>query len=101
MGPATGRPHVDTLNGSDYANMKELRFQALNDEWRAAFAFDPRRVAIMLVAAGKTGISQKKFYKALIDKADDRYGGHLAQLKEQQKKAEQAKKKETAKGKKK
>ena len=43
MGPATGRPHVDTLNGSRYANMKELRFEALNDEWRVAFAFDPRR----------------------------------------------------------
>jgi hypothetical protein len=97
MGPATGRPHVDTLKGSDYANMKELRFEALNDEWRVAFVFDPRRIAVMLVAGGKTGVSEKKFYKALITKADDRYGRHLEKLKEQEK----AKKQEAVKGKKK
>jgi hypothetical protein len=101
MGPATGRPHVDTLNGSRFANMKELRFEALNDEWRVAFAFDPRRTAAMLVAAGKTGMSPKKFYNALIDKADERYSRHLDQMKQRQKKAEQAKKQEAAKGKKK
>jgi len=27
-GPKAGRPHVDTLNGSKHANMKELRFTA-------------------------------------------------------------------------
>jgi hypothetical protein len=26
VGPFLGRPHVDTLNGSAYPNMKELRF---------------------------------------------------------------------------
>jgi hypothetical protein len=35
-----------------------------------AFAFDPKRVTILLVAGGKTGISEKRFYKTLIDKAD-------------------------------
>jgi hypothetical protein len=84
LGPSTGRPHVDTLKGSDYANMKELRFEAMDDEWRVAFAFDPKRFAVMLVAGGKTGISEKRFYKALIDKADARYGRHLQQLKEQE-----------------
>jgi hypothetical protein len=29
-GPQLGRPHVDTLKGSKYANMKELRFKAAN-----------------------------------------------------------------------
>ena len=28
FGPLAGRPRVDTLNGSKYANMKELRFDA-------------------------------------------------------------------------
>ena len=28
FGPTTGRPRVDTLNGSKHANMKELRFDA-------------------------------------------------------------------------
>jgi len=84
-GPATGRPHVDTLKGSRYSNMKELRFEAMNDEWRVAFAFDPRRVAIMLVGGGKVGMSEKRFYKALIKKADARYASHLKRLKEEAK----------------
>lgn len=81
FGPETGRPHVDTLNGSEYANMKELRFEAHGGEWRVAFAFDPRRRAVLLVAGDKTGVSQKKFYKRLIAKADERYARHLMKLK--------------------
>ena len=37
FGPQLGRPYADTLNGSKYANMKELRFEASDGEWRAAF----------------------------------------------------------------
>ena len=32
FGPTLGRPHVDTLNGSRHANMKELRFSAADGE---------------------------------------------------------------------
>ncbi len=63
FGPQLGRPHADTLNGSKFANMKELRFEAADGEWRAAFAFDPKRQAILLVAGDKSGRSQKRFYK--------------------------------------
>ena len=48
FGPQLGRPRVDTLNGSRHANMKELRFSAADGEWRVAFAFDPKRKAILL-----------------------------------------------------
>ena len=68
FGPAAGRPRVDTLKGSKHANMKELRFDGV---WRAAFAFDPKREAITLVAADKSGGSEKKFYKRLIKTADE------------------------------
>ena len=91
MGPATGRPHVDTLKGSAYPNMKELRFEAMNDEWRVAFAFDPRRVAMMLVGGGKVGMSEKRFYKALIKKADARYARHLETMKAAAKAAKEKK----------
>jgi hypothetical protein len=47
-GPAVGRPEVDTLKDSKYANMKELRFKADDGVWRVAFAFDPERNAILL-----------------------------------------------------
>ena len=49
-GPHAKRPAVGTLKGSRFANMKELRFNADGGVWRVAFAFDPRRRAILLVA---------------------------------------------------
>jgi len=73
FGPAAKRPWVDTLNGSRHANMKELRFDAGGGVWRVAFAFDPRRAAILLVAGDKSGQSERTFYKRLMDKADERF----------------------------
>lgn len=80
-GPTLGRPWADTLNGSRFANMKELRFPAANGVWRLAFAFDPKRQAILLVAADKSGVSEQRFYKVLIDTADRRFATHLKTLK--------------------
>lgn len=85
FGPRLGRPRVDTLNGSRHANMKELRFSAADGEWRVAFAFDPRRKAILLVAGDKSGGSQKRFYRELIRKADERFDAHLDRLKKERK----------------
>jgi hypothetical protein len=86
FGPQIGRPRVDTLNGSRHANMKELRFSAADGEWRVAFAFDTKRKAILLVAGDKSGGSEKRFYKQLIAKADDRFDAHLARLKKKERK---------------
>jgi hypothetical protein len=83
FGPALGRPHADTLAGSEHANMKELRFRAAGGVWRVAFAFDIARRAIVLVAGDKSGVAKGRFYKALIRKADARFTAHLARLKEQ------------------
>jgi hypothetical protein len=85
FGPQLGRPRVDTLNGSRHMNMKELRFSAADGEWRVAFAFDPRRKAILLVAGDKSGVSKKRFHRELIRKADDRFDYHLARLKKERK----------------
>ena len=82
FGPTLGRPRVDTLNGSRHPNMKELRFQADGGVWRVALAFDPQRQAILLVCGDKSGVSERKFYKQLIRKADERFDQHLARLKE-------------------
>ena len=49
FGPQLGRPRADTLNGSRYTNMKELRFGAAGGEWR---------VAILLVAGDKLGLTK-------------------------------------------
>src|ERR1051325_31147 len=79
-GPHLGRPRVDTINGSDYTNMKELRFDAADGVWRVAFAFDPNRQAVLLVAGDKSGGSESKFYKRLLKAADERYSAHLETL---------------------
>jgi hypothetical protein len=76
-GPRLGRPHADTLKGSKHANMKELRFAAAGGVWRVAFAFDPKREGILLVAGDKSGGSEERFYRHLIRKADKRYTKHL------------------------
>jgi hypothetical protein len=60
--------------------MKEGRFKAKGGVWRVAFAFDPERKAVLLVGGDKSGVSQKRFYKALIDKADERFDEHLTYL---------------------
>jgi hypothetical protein len=83
FGPQLGRPRVDTLNDSRHANMKELRFDAADGVWRVAFAFDPNQKAILLVCGDKSGGSQKRFYRQLIVKADARFDGHLARVKQQ------------------
>ena len=80
FGPQLGRPQVDTLNGSRHANMKELRFAAAGGQWRVAFAFDPVRRAVLLVAGDKAGSGESRFYRALIRRADERFDRHLARL---------------------
>ena len=80
FGPQLGRPHVDTLKDSKHANMKELRFDVADGAWRAAFAFDTLRQAVILVAGDKSGMSEKRFYRSLIAKADERFDDYLTQL---------------------
>lgn len=82
FGPQLGRPTADTLKASKHSNMKELRFRANNGVWRVAFAFDIKRHAILLVAGNKSGVSETKFYKELIRKADERFSNHLILLQE-------------------
>ena len=80
FGPSLRRPHCDTLKGSKHPNMKELRFTLPDGEWRVAFAFDPRRSAILLVAGNKSGTNERRFYRQLIRTADGRFDAHLQAL---------------------
>ena len=80
FGPNLGRPRVDTVKGSDYPNMKELRIQHRGEPWRILFAFDPRRDAILLVGGNKA--SDKRWYRENIRIADERFRRHLERLEE-------------------
>jgi hypothetical protein len=76
--PNLGRPRVDSVKGSRFSNMKELRVQYHGDPWRILFALDPRRQAILLVGGNKRG--QKRWYKDHIRVADERFRRHLESL---------------------
>ena len=85
FGPMATRPRVDTLKNSKHANMKELRFDAAGGVWRVAFAFAPKRRAVLLVAGDKSGQRQRMFYRRLIAVADRRFDAHRARLARQAK----------------
>ena len=76
-GPALGRPLVDTVHRSRHANMKELRPPAGNI--RILFAFDPRRMAILLIGGDKTD-RWSEWYRRMIPVADRLYDAHLETL---------------------
>ena len=61
--------------------MKELGSDAADGVWRVAFAFDPKRNAVLLVAGDKSGGGEKRFYRQLIAKADARFDEHLSRMK--------------------
>jgi hypothetical protein len=76
-GPTMGRPLVDTIKASRHPNMKELRPLASNI--RILFAFDPRRMAILLLGGDKTN-RWNAWYERMIPVADRLYDDHLVQL---------------------
>jgi len=78
LGPALGRPQVDTLRGSRFANMKELRIQHHGKPNRILYAFDPRRYAYLILGGGKTGDAQ--WYADEIRRADLIYAKHLEEI---------------------
>ena len=78
-GPNAGRPYVDSVKGSRYLNMKELR---ATPTIRVFFAFDPRRRAMLLIGGDKAG-KTKRFYRQMISKADQIYDAHLRRIKEE------------------
>ena len=79
-GPDLGRPTLDRLMGSKHANMKELRFAWQRRPWRMAFAFDPRRRAILLVGGNRGGRSEA-FLQAPDRDRGRRFDEHIASLK--------------------
>lgn len=78
-GPQLGFPYSSGIDGSEYGHMRELRIQHKWDSHRILYAFDPRRVAILLIAGNKTG--DDRWYEKYVPIADRLYGEHLKQLK--------------------
>jgi len=77
-GPELRRPYADTVKGSVYANMKELRIQHRGSPYRVLYAFDPRRNAYVILGGDKTG--DELWYERNIPKAEAIYARHLREI---------------------
>ncbi|HEX4650463.1 MAG TPA: type II toxin-antitoxin system RelE/ParE family toxin [Granulicella sp.] len=72
------RPHADTIHGSRFSNMRELRCQHQGRPYRILYAFDPRRTAMLLLGGDKTG--NPNWYSEFVPKADKIYARHLEKI---------------------
>ena len=70
FGPHLGRPYVDTIHGSKYKNLKELRIKYKNTVFRVLFCFDKSRNGWLLIGGNKKGKNEEVFYDKLIDQAE-------------------------------
>jgi hypothetical protein len=66
-------------NRSKHSHMRELRIQHAGQPYRVLYAFDPRRVAILLIGGKKTG--KDRWYEKFVPIADKLYDQHLNDLK--------------------
>lgn len=80
-GSRLGRPYADTLKGSRFPNLKELRVQHCGRPIRILFAFDPRRSAYLILGGDKTGDSN--WYVKALRKAEAIYRRHLEEIGEE------------------
>jgi hypothetical protein len=78
-GPRLPFPYSSGIENSKFPHMRELRIQSHGDPIRVFYAFDPRRVAVLLIGGIKTG-KEKRFYKEYVPKADKLYEQHLKSL---------------------
>jgi hypothetical protein len=58
--------------------MRELRIQHSGRPFRVLYAFDPRRMAILLLGGDKTG--NDRWYLETVPRADNLYDEHLIDI---------------------
>lgn len=80
-GPMLPYPYSSNVRGSRHGMMRELRVQSGGKPLRIFYAFDPRRLAILLIGGRKAGA--KRFYEYFVPMADRLYDQHLADLREE------------------
>jgi hypothetical protein len=80
-GPILRMPHSSGVETSRYRHMRELRIQHEGRPYRVLYAFDPRRVALLLIGGDKTG--NNRWYEEYVPWADSIYEKHLRNLEEE------------------
>ena len=74
-GPHLPFPYSSGVTSSRHSHMRELRAQVHGRPYRTLYAFDPRRIAILLIAGDKTG--DDRWYEVFVPRADDLYDEHV------------------------
>ena len=80
-GPMLGYPFSSGIENSKHSHMRELRVQHAGRPYRVLYAFDPRRVAILLIGGDKTG--NDRWYEQYVPLADKIYEAHIGALKKE------------------
>lgn len=81
LGPSLRFPYSSGIATSRHDHMPELRVQHQGEPYHVLYAFDPRRMAILLVGGKKT--SDDRWYDTFVPLADRLYDEHLALLKKE------------------
>jgi hypothetical protein len=69
-------PYSSDIKVSAYA-LRELRVQSNGKPLRILYAFDPKRQAVLLLGADKTGMSDKEFYATFVPQAETLWKEYL------------------------
>lgn len=77
-GPNLPFPYSSSVENSRHSHMRELRVQHKGNPYRIIYAFDPRRVAILLLGDNKKG--NDRWYEENTPKADKLYDELLEKL---------------------
>jgi len=77
-GPQLSFPQSSNVTTSRHGHMRELRVQYRGRPYRILYAFDPRRVAILLLGGSKAG--DDRWYEKHVPIADALYDEHLGEL---------------------
>ena len=78
LGASVPFPYSSGIKESRYSHMRELRIQHKGMPYRVLYAFDPRRVAILLLGGNKGG--DDRWYAKMVPQADALYDNHLKDL---------------------
>jgi len=80
FGPTLRFPHSSGIAGSRFSEMRELRIQHRGRPYRVLYAFDPRRVALLLIGGDKTG--HDRWYEEFVPIADRIFAQHWKKVRQ-------------------
>lgn len=78
LGPNLRFPYSSGIEGAQFSHMRELRIQHQGRPYRILYAFDARRIAILLIGGEKTG--DHRWYERYVALANSLYEEHLRTL---------------------